>query len=177
MPSSHLTLCRPLLLLPSIFPSIRVFSNESALHIRWPKYWSFSFNISPTNGHPGLMLQSKGLSKVFSNTTVQKHQFFLLSFLYSPTLTSIRDHYVSIYVYAHTHNFAVHLKLTQHCTSACVCAQFLSCVWLFVSPRIIAHWALLSHGIFQVRILECFAISYSSTFCESHMRSQRDGHN
>ena len=55
MPSSHLILCRPLLLLPSIFPSIRVFSNESALHIRWPKYWSFSFNISPFNEHPGLI--------------------------------------------------------------------------------------------------------------------------
>ena len=53
MPSNHLILCRPLLLLPSIFPSIRVFSDESALHIRWPKYWSFSFNISPSNEHPG----------------------------------------------------------------------------------------------------------------------------
>ena len=55
MPSNHLILCRPLLLLPSIFPSIRVFSNESALHIRWPKYWSFSFNISPSNEHLGLI--------------------------------------------------------------------------------------------------------------------------
>ena len=55
MPSNHLILCHPLLLLPSIFPSIRVFSNESALRIRWPKYWSFSLNISPTNEHPGLM--------------------------------------------------------------------------------------------------------------------------
>ena len=55
MPSSHLIFCCPLLLLPSIFPSIRVFSNELALHIRWPKYWSFSFNISPTNEHPGLI--------------------------------------------------------------------------------------------------------------------------
>ena len=54
IPSSHLILCHPLLLLPPIFPSIRVFSNESALHIRWPKYWSFSFNISPSNEHPGL---------------------------------------------------------------------------------------------------------------------------
>ena len=69
---------------PSIFPSITVFSNESALCIRWPKYWSFSFNISPSNEHPGLIsfrmdwisFQSKGLSRVFSNTTVQKHQFF-----------------------------------------------------------------------------------------------------
>ena len=83
--SNHLILCHPLLLLPSIFPSIRVFSNESALHIRWPKYWSFSFNTSPSNEHLGLIslgwtgwisLQSKGLSRVFSNTTVQKHQFF-----------------------------------------------------------------------------------------------------
>ena len=55
MPSNHLILCRPLLLLPSIFPNIRVFFNESALHIRWPKYWSFSFNISPSNEHPGLI--------------------------------------------------------------------------------------------------------------------------
>ena len=83
MPSNHLILCRPLLLLPSIFPNIRVFSNESSLCIRWPKYWSFSFNISPTSEYPGLIgwtgwisLQSKGLSRIFSNTTVQKHQFF-----------------------------------------------------------------------------------------------------
>ena len=55
MPSSHLILCRPLLLLPLIFPSIRVFSNESTLRMRWPKYWSFSFNISPSNEHPGLI--------------------------------------------------------------------------------------------------------------------------
>ena len=55
MPSNHIILCRPLLLLTSIFPSISVFSNESALHIRWPKYWSFSFNISPSNEHPGLI--------------------------------------------------------------------------------------------------------------------------
>ena len=55
MPSNHLILCRPLLLLLSVFPNIRVFSNESALRMRWPKYWSFSFNISPTNEHPGLI--------------------------------------------------------------------------------------------------------------------------
>ena len=55
MPCNHLILCCPLLLLPSVFPSIRVFSNESALHIRWPKYWSFSFSISPSNEHPGLI--------------------------------------------------------------------------------------------------------------------------
>ena len=82
MPSNHLILCRSLLLLPPIPPSIRVFSNESVLHIRWPKYWSFSFSISPSNDWSPLgwtdwiSLQSKGLSRVFSNTTLQKHQFF-----------------------------------------------------------------------------------------------------
>ena len=78
MPSSHLILCHPLLLLPPIPPRIRVFSNESTLHMRWPKYWSFSFSMSPSNEHPGLIsLQSKGLWRVFSNTTVQKRQFFV----------------------------------------------------------------------------------------------------
>ena len=85
IPSNHLILCQALLLLPSIFPSIRVFSNESVLCIRWPKEWSFSFSISPSNEYSGLIsfkvdglisLQSKGLSRVFSKTTVQKHQFF-----------------------------------------------------------------------------------------------------
>ena len=80
MPFNHLILCRPLLLLPSILPSIMVFSSESILGIRWPKYWRFS--ISPSNEPSGLIsfsmriLQSKGLSRVFSSTTVQKHQFF-----------------------------------------------------------------------------------------------------
>ena len=70
---SHLILCRPLLLLPTTPPSIRVFSNESTLGIRWPKYWSFSFSIIPSKEIPGLIsLQSKGLSRIFSNTTVQK---------------------------------------------------------------------------------------------------------
>ena len=80
MPSNHLILCRPLLLPPSIFPSIRVFSNESAVCIRWPKCWSFlPVNIqdwSPLGWTGWISLQSKGLSSVFSNTTVQKHQFF-----------------------------------------------------------------------------------------------------
>ena len=85
MPSNHLILCRPLLLLPSIFPSTRGFSTESVLCIRWPKYWSFSFSISPSNENSGLisfrmtwldLLAVKRLSRVFSNSTVQKHQFF-----------------------------------------------------------------------------------------------------
>ena len=87
MPSNHLILCRPFLLLPSIFPSIRVFSKESAICIRWPDYWYFSFSICPSNkySYPGLisftidqfdLLQSRELSRVFSNTTFRKHQFF-----------------------------------------------------------------------------------------------------
>ena len=80
MPSNHLILCHPLLLLPSMFPSIRVFSNESVLRVRWLKYWNF--NISPSNEYSGLisftidLLDLQGFSIVFSNTTVQKHQFF-----------------------------------------------------------------------------------------------------
>ena len=85
MPSNYLILCHPLLFLPSVFPSIRVFSNESALHIRWPKYWSSASTSdfpmdtqdwSPLGWTRWISLQSKGLSRVFSNTTVQKHQFF-----------------------------------------------------------------------------------------------------
>ena len=84
MLSKHLTLCHPLLLLPSIFPIIRVFSSELALCIRWPKYWSFSFSISPSNEYQGwfplgltglISLLSKGLSKVSSSTMSWKHQF------------------------------------------------------------------------------------------------------
>ena len=78
VPPNHLILCCPLLLQPSIFLSIRVFSNESALCIRWPEYWRFSISISPSKEHLGLIsfrisLQSKVLSRVFSNTAVQKH--------------------------------------------------------------------------------------------------------
>ena len=108
MPSNHLILCRPLLFPPSIFPSIRVFFNESVLHIGWPKYWSFSFNISPSNEHSGLisfrmdwldLLTVQGILK----SLVQHHSVgqksiksitsSALSFLYSPTLTSIHDYW------------------------------------------------------------------------------------
>ena len=102
MPSNHLILCRPLLLPSSVFPSIRVFSNESALRIRWPKYyWSFSFSISPSNEYSGLIsfridwlifLQSNRLSRVFSNPIAQKHQFFSAQ-LYGPPFTPIHDYW------------------------------------------------------------------------------------
>ena len=102
MPSNHLILCCPLFLPPSILHSIRVFSSESVLHIRWPKYWSFSFSISPSKEYSGLIslgltgwisMQFKGLSRVFSNTQFKIISSLVLSFLYSPTLTSIHDYW------------------------------------------------------------------------------------
>ena len=99
MPSSHLILCRPLFFLPPIPPSIRVFSNESTLRMRWPKYWSFSFNISPSTEHPGLisfrmdwldLLAVQGSSPIPQFKSINSSA---LSFLHSPTLTSIHDHW------------------------------------------------------------------------------------
>ena len=103
MPSNHLILCCPLLLLPSVFPNIRVLSNESALHIRWPKYWNFSFSISPSNEHPGLisfrmdwldLLAVQGTLKSLlqhhsSKASILQHSAFFIV----PTLTSIHDHW------------------------------------------------------------------------------------
>ena len=103
MPSNHLILCHPSLLLPSIFPRIRVFSNESALHIRWPKCWSFSFSISPSNEYSRLisfridwldLLAVQGTLQSLLQTPLFKSiNFLVLSFLYSPTLTSIHDYW------------------------------------------------------------------------------------
>ena len=101
MPSKHLILCRALLLPPSIFPSITVFSNDSVLRIRSLKCWSFRFSNSLSNEYSGfplgwtvlISLQSKGLSRVFSNTTVQSINSSVLSFLYSPTLTCIHNYW------------------------------------------------------------------------------------
>ena len=102
MPSNHLILCRPLLLLCSIFPSIRVFSNESVLHIRWPKYWSLSFSISPSNEYSGLislrmdwldLLAVQGTLKSLLQHHSSKASILRHCFLYSPTLTSIHDYW------------------------------------------------------------------------------------
>ena len=102
MPSNHLILCHPLLP-PSIFPSIRVFSNESALHIRWPKYWSFSFNISPSNERLGLisfrmdwlnlLAVQRTLKSLLQHHSSKSINSSALSFLYSPTLTPIHDYW------------------------------------------------------------------------------------
>ena len=103
MPSNHLILCHPLLLPPSIVPSIRVFSNQSVLHIRLPKYWSFSFSISPSNEHPGLisfrmdwldLLAGQGsLESLLQHHSSKSINSLVLSFLYSPAVTSIRDYW------------------------------------------------------------------------------------
>ena len=104
MPSNHLILCCPLLSLPSIFPSIRVFSNESVLHIRWPKYWSFCFSISPSNEYSGLnsfridWLDLLAVQVTLHQESSPTPQFksinsLALSFLYSPTLTSTHDYW------------------------------------------------------------------------------------
>ena len=98
MPSNHLILCHPLLLLPSIFPSIRIFSNELALRIRWPKYWSFSFSISPSNEHPGLisfrmdwldLLADQGTLKSSKALILWRSAFFIVQ-LSHPYMTTGR---------------------------------------------------------------------------------------
>ena len=138
MPANHLVLCCPLLLLSSIFPSIRVFSNESALLIKWPKYWKFSFSISPSNAYSGwfplgwtgwISLKSKGLSRVFSNTTVQKHQFFSAQFflwsnshihtrlLEKPSiwldgpLSAVRSNICTTHTHTHTHTHTLYNEI------------------------------------------------------------------
>ena len=103
MPSSHLILCRPLLLLPPILPSTRVFSSESTLHMRWPKYWSFSFSIIPSKEYPRADLLQNGLvgspcsprdsQESFPTPHFKSINSSVLSFLHSPTLTSIHDHW------------------------------------------------------------------------------------
>ena len=102
MPSNHLILCCPLLLMPSIFPSIRVFSNELALRIRWPKCWNFSFNISPSSEYSGLivfridwfdLLAAQGTLKSSPAPQFKITNSLALSFLYGPTLTSIHDYW------------------------------------------------------------------------------------
>ena len=103
MPFNHLILCRPLLLLPSIFPSIRVFSNESVLPIRWPKYWSFSFSISPSNEYSGmisfrmdwldLLAVQRTLESLLQHCNSKSINSLALSLLCGPTLTSIQDYW------------------------------------------------------------------------------------
>ena len=135
MPFNHLILCQPLLLLPSIFPSIKVFSNESVLHIRWPKYWTFSYSISPSNEQLGLIsfrielfdfLLSKGLSRVFSSISLR---------------ASILPHSAFFMVQlAHAY---MKVKVAQACPTLCHPMGY--------KP----------HGTPQARVLECVAFPFS----------------
>ena len=147
MPSKHLMLCCPLLLLPSIFPSIRVFSIESALHIRWPKYWSFSFNISPSNEYSGLtafridwfdFLAVQGTSRVFSNTTVQKRSNTTLG---------------TEHAYTKKGEEKKKVKVAWSCPTLC-------------KPRTVVH------RIIQARILEWVAVPFSRGSSQPRNRTQ-----
>ena len=152
MPSNNLILCHRLLLLPSIFPRIRVFSNESALHIRWPKYWSFiSTSVLPMNiqdwfplGWTGwISLQPKGLSRVFSNTTVQKHQFsnttvqkhqFFYNFLkFILTLSFQRVDFLNV------HNVLFHSTNTEYSLCANLLNELPACTNLFCSQPFLEY--------------------------------------
>ena len=160
MPSSHLILCRPLLLRPSIFPSIKVFPNESALHIRWPKYWSFSFNIRPSNEHPGLisfridwldLLAVQGTLKSLLQyhsskaSILQRSAFFIVPLSY--VLYTVSIVYMCQYQPSNFSPFPF---------DCCSC-QSLSHVWLFATPWTAACQASLSFTISQ-SLLELMSI-------------------
>ena len=124
MPSNHLILCCPLLLLPSTFPSIRIYSNESALCIRWPKYWSVSFSISPSNEYSGLisfridcfdLLAVQGTLKSLPTPQFKSISSSVFSFLYGPTLTSIHDYWKN-------HSFD-YMDLCWQSDVSCTCSQ------------------------------------------------------
>ena len=153
MPSNHLILCRSLLLLPSIFPSIRIFSNESTLHVKWPKYWSFSFNISPSNEHPGLisfrmdwldLLAVQGTLKSLlhhhsSKASILWHSAFFIVQLSYPYMTSGK-----------TIALTAAAKSLQSCPTLC-------------DPIDGSPPGSPISGILQARTLEWVAISFSNT--------------
>ena len=132
MPSNHLILCHPLLLLPSIFPSIRVFSNESVLHIRWPMYWSFSISISPSNEYSGLisfridwldLLAVQGTLKSFlqhhsSKASVLRQLAFFMVQLSHPYMTTARTIALTIWTFAHLPDTRQLSRATPACSSA-----------------------------------------------------------
>ena len=173
MPSNHLILCHPLLLLPSIFPSIKVFSNERVLCIRWPKYWSFSFSISPSNEYSSLisfrmdwldLLAVQGTLKSLLQHYISKASilwcwaFFIVQ-LSHPYMTTGKTTALTIQNFVHKVR-----SLLFNMLSRLVLVKSLSHVRLFATPWIVAYQALRSlsvHGIFQARVLEWVAISFS----------------
>ena len=145
MPSNHFILCPPLLLPPSIFPSIRVFSNESALHIRWPKYWSFSFNISPSNEHPGLI-------------SLRMDWFDLLAV--QDTLKSLLQHHSSKASILHWTLLISPITSTAGCS---FCFGSISSLFLelFLHSSPVAYWASTHLGSSSF-VSYLFAFSYCS---------------
>ena len=160
MPSSHLILCHPLLLLSSIFLSIRVFSNESVLHIRWPKYWSFSFSISPSNEYSGLIsLGQTGFISLNSRDSQESSptpQFkginsSVLSLLYGPTLTSVHDYW------------KISDRSESEVTQSCPTLR---------DPMDCSLPGSSVHGIFQAIVLKWIAISFSRGCSRRRDRTQ-----
>ena len=167
MPSNHLILCRPLLLLPSIFPSIRVFSNESVLCIRWPKYWRFSFNISPSNEHPGLksfrmnwldLLAVQGTFKSLlqhhiSKASILQCSAFVIVQLSHPYMTTekplIRQTFVHKVMPLLFNMLSAAAKSLQSCLTLC-------------DPIDSSPSGSLVPGILEARTLEWVAISFSN---------------
>jgi len=163
MPSNHLILCRPLLFLPTIPPSIRVFSNESTLRMRWPKYWSFSFSISPSNEHPGLisfrmdwldLLAVQGTLKSLlqhhsSKASILQHSAFFVVQLSHPYMTTGKTIALTrrTFVGKIMSLLCLHAKLLQSCLTQC-------------DPIDCSLPASSVHGISQARILEQVAISF-----------------
>ena len=167
MPSNHLILCHPLLLLPSIFPSIRVFSNESALHIRWPKYWSFSFNISPSSEHPGLVsfrmdwLHCKGTFKSLlqhhsSKASILRHSAFFTVQLSHPYMTTGKTIALTTWTFV-----GKVMSLLLNMLSAATAQSLQSCLTL-CDPIDGSPPGSPVPGILQARTLEWVAISFSN---------------
>ena len=173
MPSNHLILCCPLLLLPSIFPSIRVFSSESALRMRWPNYWSFSFNISPSNEHPGLtsfrmdrldLLEVQGTLKSLLQqhsskaSILQRSAFFIVQLSHpymtiGKTIDLTRWTFVDKVISLLFNMLSTAAKSLQSCLTLC-------------NPIDGSPPGSPIPGILQVRILEWVAISFSSAWSE-----------
>ena len=133
MPSSHLILCRLFLLLPPILPSISVFSNESTLHMRWPKYWSFSFNISPSNEHPGLVSFRMGwldlLAVQGTLKSLLQHHSSKASILWCSAFFTVQlSHFCCSLSQTHQHNLILHLSLRLQSFLPQFCLQFMGYV-------------------------------------------------
>ena len=172
MPSNHLILCFPLLLLPSIFPSIRVSSNESFLHIRWPKYWSFSFNISPSNEHPGIiafrmnwldLLAVQGTLKSLlqhhsSKASFLWHSAFFRVQLSHPYMTTGK----TIALTRWTFVGKVMSLLFNMLSAAAAAAKLLQSYPTLCNPIDGSPPGSPVPGILQARTLECVAISFSN---------------